>query len=164
MSKQADTAVCRALERAGASIIVEQDRITVSHRELHAFEFDAKNCPDLFPALVTLAAASEGMSTIYGISRLAHKESDRGEVLREEYGKLGIEIELDDEQDAMRIFGGMPSAADVDSHDDHRIAMSLAVTALRTEEPIAIRNAECVAKSYPSFFEDLDSLKTNRKA
>ncbi len=164
LSKQADTAVCRALERAGASIIVEQDRITVSHRELHAFEFDAKNCPDLFPALVALAAASEGMSTIYGISRLAHKESDRGEVLREEYGKLGIEIELDDEQDAMRIFGGMPSAADVDSHDDHRIAMSLAVTALRTEEPIAIRNAECVAKSYPSFFEDLDSLKINRKA
>jgi 3-phosphoshikimate 1-carboxyvinyltransferase len=59
----------------------------------------------------------------------------------------------------MRIVGGQPEAHDVDSHDDHRIAMSLAITALRLDKPIAIRNQECVAKSYPSFFEDLASLK-----
>ena len=49
--------------------------------------------------------------------------------------------------------------AEVDSHDDHRVAMSLAVTALRLDSELAIRNRECVAKSYPSFFEDLELLK-----
>lgn len=159
LSKQADIAVCRALERAGASLIIEHDRITVSRRELHAFEFDATNSPDLFPALVALAAAADGVSVIRGLKRLSHKESDRGEVLREEYAKLGIEIELDYDEDLMRVVGGDPVAADVDSHDDHRIAMSLAVTALRLAEPVAIGHAECVMKSYPSFFDDLDSLK-----
>lgn len=159
LSRQADTAICRALERAGASLIIEENRITVSHREIEAFTFDATHCPDLFPALVALAAAAEGVSTIHGIKRLRGKESDRGEVLKEEYAKIGIEIELDYDEDTMRIVGGMPHAAEVDSHDDHRIAMSLAVTALRIDDEISIRNRECVAKSYPSFFDDIESLK-----
>jgi 3-phosphoshikimate 1-carboxyvinyltransferase len=160
LSRQADTAICRALERAGASLIIEENSITVAHRELEAFSFDATNCPDLFPALVALAAASEGVSTLYGIRRLRGKESDRGEVLKEEYAKLGIDIELDYDEDVMRVVGGMPEVAEVDSHDDHRIAMSLAVTALRLTEPIIIKNSECVAKSYPSFFEDIEMLKS----
>ena len=161
LSRQADTLVCRALERAGASIIIEEGAITVAHRPLEAFTFDATNSPDLFPALVALAAAAEGVSTIRGIERLRGKESDRGEVLKEEYRKLGIDIELDYDENVMRVVGGKPHAADVDSHDDHRIAMSLAITALRIEDKVAIRNRECVAKSYPSFFEDLEMLKTN---
>lgn len=159
LSRQADTAICRALERAGASIISEEQSITISHRKLEAFDFDATHSPDLFPALVALAAASEGVSIIKGISRLRGKESDRGEVLKQEYEKLGIDIELDYEEDEMRIIGGEPHAADVDSHDDHRIAMSLAITALRLAEPLNIKNRECVSKSYPSFFEDLELLK-----
>ena len=159
LSRQADTAVCRALERAGASIIIEEGSITVAHRELEAFTFDATHSPDLFPALVALAAAAEGVSTIYGIERLRGKESDRGEVLREEYRKLGIDIELDYDENVMRIVGGKPHAAVVDSHDDHRIAMSLAITALRIDGEVRISNRECVAKSYPSFFEDLEMLK-----
>ena len=159
LSRQADTAICRALERAGASIIIEERAITVAHRELEAFTFDATQCPDLFPALVALAAAAEGVSTIYGIERLRGKESDRGEVLREEYEKLGIDIELDYDENVMRVVGGMPHLAEVDSHDDHRIAMSLAVTGLRIEGELEIKNRECVAKSYPSFFEDVESLK-----
>lgn len=159
LSSQADTAICRALERAGASIIIERDTITIAHRTLEAFEFDATQCPDLFPALTALAAAADGVSSIYGIGRLRGKESDRAEVLCEEYGKLGIEIELDYDNDVMRIVGGEPTPHDVDSHDDHRIAMSLAITALRMEEPIKIKNRESVAKSYPSFFEDIESLK-----
>lgn len=159
LSRQADTAICRALERAGASLIIEENSITVEHRELEAFSFDATSCPDLFPALVALAAASAGVSTLYGIRRLRGKESDRGEVLKEEYAKLGIDIELDYDEDVMRVVGGMPVVAEVDSHDDHRIAMSLAVTALRLSEPITIKNRECVAKSYPSFFEDIEMLK-----
>lgn len=161
LSRQADTAICRALERAGASIIIEQDSITVAHRHLEAFTFDATQCPDLFPVLVALAAASEGVSTIYGIKRLRGKESDRGEVLRDEYEKLGIDIELDYDEDVMRVVGGEVHAAKVDSHDDHRVAMSLAITALRLDEELPIKNKECVAKSYPSFFEDIDLLKAN---
>ena len=126
---------------------------------MEAFDFDATQCPDLFPVLVALAAAAEGVSEIKGISRLRGKESDRGEVLKREYTKLGIEIELDYDEDIMRIVGGMPCAEEVDSHDDHRIAMSLAITALRLEEPLKIKNKECVSKSYPSFFEDLELLK-----
>lgn len=159
LSSQADTAICRALERCGASLIIEDNSITVAHRALEAFEFDATNCPDLFPALVALAAAANGVSRIHGIKRLRGKESDRGEALREEYAKLGIEIELNYEEDVMSIVGGEPKPHDVDSHDDHRIAMSLAITALRMDEPIEIKNCECVAKSYPSFFEDIESLK-----
>lgn len=162
LSRQADTAVCRALERAGASIIIEESAITVAHRPLEAFSFDATNSPDLFPALVALAAAADGVSTIYGIERLRGKESDRGEVLKEEYAKLGIDIELDYDENVMRVVGGMPQAAEVDSHDDHRIAMSLAITSLRIAEEVPIRNRECVAKSYPSFFEDLEMLKADK--
>lgn len=162
LSLQADTAICRALERAGASIVIESDSITVAQRPLSAFSFDATHCPDLFPALVALAAAAKGMTTIYGIERLRGKESDRGEVLTEEYRKLGIDIELDYDEDVMRIVGGEPRWAEVDSHDDHRIAMSLAVTSLRMERPLEIRNSECVAKSYPSFFEDIEMLKVEK--
>ena len=97
LSKQADTLICRALVRAGASVINEENSITVAKRDLTAFEFDATNCPDLFPALAALAAAAEGTSVITGTSRLEHKESNRAETLREEYAKLGIEIDIETE-------------------------------------------------------------------
>ena len=157
LSKQADTAICRALERAGAGIIIEQDSITVSKRDLKAFTFDATHCPDLFPALAALAAAAEGVSTIIGTLRLRHKESDRAETIRAEYEKLGIEVDIT-EENIMKIRGGKIQPATTFSHDDHRIAMSIAVSALRCEGEVTIENAECVAKSYPTFFEDLDSI------
>ena len=162
LSRQADTAIIRALERAGASIIIEENTITVAHRDLEAFEFDATQCPDLFPALVALAAAAKGVTTLRGVGRLRGKESDRGEVLRSEYAKLGIDIEIDYDEDEMRVVGGQIEAAEVDSHDDHRIAMSLAISALRTDNKVVIKNSDCVSKSYPSFFADLESLKTKR--
>ena len=157
LSKQADTAICHALERAGAGIIIEQDSVTVSKRPLRAFEFDATNSPDLFPALAALAAAAEGESVIIGTERLRHKESDRAETIRQEYEKLGIEVDIS-EDNIMKIRGGKIHPAQTFSHDDHRIAMSLAVTALRSTGEIKIENAECVEKSYPTFFEDLESI------
>lgn len=157
LSKQADTAIIRALERAGAGIIIEQDSITVSKRPLKAFTFDATNAPDLFPALAALAAAAEGVSTIIGTSRLRHKESDRAETLRQEYEKLGIEIDIS-EENVMKIRGGKIKPAAVFSHGDHRIAMSLAISALRCEGEVIIKQAESVEKSYPTFFEDLESI------
>lgn len=158
LSKQADTLICRALERAGASLIHEEERLTVAHRPLHAFSFDATHAPDLFPALVALAAAAEGVSVIRGTSRLAWKESNRAETLRSEYGKLGIEIDLS-EADTMKIRGGEIHAARVSSCNDHRIAMSLAVAGLRADAPLTLEGAECVGKSYPDFFEQLNKLR-----
>ena len=157
LSKQADTAICRALERAGAGLIIEQDSITISKRDLRAFEFDATNSPDLFPALAALAAAAEGESVIIGTERLRHKESDRAETIRSEYEKLGIEVDIS-EENIMKIRGGEINPATVFSHNDHRIAMSLAVSALRCKGEVRIENAECVEKSYPTFFEDLESI------
>ena len=157
LSKQADTAICHALERAGAGIIIEQDSITVSKRKLRAFEFDATNAPDLFPALAALAAAAEGVSIIKGTDRLRHKESDRAETIHREYEKLGIEVSIS-EPNIMKIRGGEIRPAEVFSHDDHRIAMSLAISALRCAGEVKITAAECVEKSYPTFFEDLESL------
>lgn len=157
LSKQADVAICDALVRAGALVTSEPDRITVEHRELVGFEFDATQCPDLFPALAALAAAAEGESVIYGTHRLEHKESNRAETIASEYGKLGIKVEL--EGDMMRITGGEIHAAEVESHHDHRIAMSMAVSALRSDGEVLIHNSECVAKSFPDFFAVLESLR-----
>ena len=160
LSKQADTAVCTALVRAGAAVINEADSVTAISRPLHGFEFDATNCPDLFPALAALAAAAGGVSTIRGTSRLLHKESNRAEAIREEYAKVGIEVDIS-EEDVMRIRGSAIRPARVFSHGDHRIAMSMAVSALRSSGAITIEGAEAVAKSYPRFFEDLESLRVN---
>lgn len=159
-SLQADTAVCRALERAGASITCEEERLAVASRPLRAFEFDATHCPDLFPVLTALAAAAPGVSVLKGTSRLEYKESNRAEVLQEEYAKLGIEIDLHRE-DTMLVHGGKIRGGRCSAHGDHRIAMSLALAALRAEAPITISGAECVAKSYPTFFEDLARLQGN---
>lgn len=158
LSKQADTAICTALVRAGAAVINETDSVTAVHRPLHAFEFDATNCPDLFPALATLAAAAEGVSVIRGTSRLEYKECNRAEAICEEYGKLGIEVDLS-EEDVMKIRGGAIHGARTRSHGDHRMAMSLAVAALRSDGAVTIEGAESVAKSYPRFFEDLEHVR-----
>ncbi len=159
LSKQADTAVCRALERAGAALICEERAVTVRRRPLRAFRFDATHCPDLFPVLVALAAAAEGTSEITGTSRLKYKESDRAETLQEEYARLGIGIDLS-EPDRMIVRGGPIRGGVCSARGDHRIAMSLALSALRSEAPVTITGAECVRKSYPSFFEDLENLRT----
>ena len=158
LSKQADTAICTALVRAGAAVINDAESVTVAHRPLHGFEFDATNCPDLFPALAALAAAAEGESVIRGTSRLEYKECNRAEAICEEYARLGIAVDIS-EEDVMRIRGGAIHAARTRSHGDHRMAMSLAVAALRADSEVTIEGAESVAKSYPTFFEDLRMVR-----
>ena len=161
LSKQADTAICTALVRAGAAVINDEDSVTASHRPLRAFEFDATHCPDLFPALAALAAAAQGESVIRGTSRLEHKECNRADAIREEYAKAGIEVDISQE-DVMRIRGGRIRAARVQSHGDHRMAMSMAVAGLLSDGEMTIEDAECVAKSYPGFFEDLEKSESER--
>ena len=157
LSLQADTAIIKALISAGAEVESTDNTVTVRHRHLKAFEFDATHCPDLFPALAALAANCKGTTTIYGTERLLHKESNRAVTLAEEYAKAGIEIDID-EPNVMRIHGGKIHGCTIDSHGDHRIAMSMAIAALTADSPITIEGAECVAKSYPSFFDDLEQL------
>jgi 3-phosphoshikimate 1-carboxyvinyltransferase len=93
-STQADKAILKALATAGVNLQLEQDQIIVSATELKSFEFDATDCPDLFPPLVALAAHCKGISTIKGVSRLSHKESNRGLSLQESFAKLDVNIQL----------------------------------------------------------------------
>lgn len=156
-STQADRAVMQALQDSGAGVETGDNIITISPASLRAFRFDATDCPDLFPPLVALAAFCEGRTEIKGVSRLAHKESDRAITLQEEFGKMGISIELDG--DLMTITGTqIVKGAQVSSHHDHRIAMACAVAGLRCTGEMEISHAEAINKSYPDFFEDLISL------
>ena len=159
LSKQADVAVCDALVRAGAELISEAKSVTAVNRPLQAFEFDATNCPDLFPALATLAAAAEGESVIVGTRRLEHKESNRAEAIRTQFGRLGIDVDLSSDN-VMKIRGGkIVGGVEVDGCSDHRMAMTLAVAGLNAEKPVVIHGVECVAKSYPDFFKDIEMLR-----
>jgi 3-phosphoshikimate 1-carboxyvinyltransferase len=154
-STQADKEIMRALRDSGAKIDMG-DGILIGPGALKAFEFDATDCPDLFPPLVALAAYCEGVTVIRGVSRLAHKESNRGLTLQDEFGKMGLSIELDG--DRMLVHGGSLRGATVHSRHDHRIAMACAVGALRAEGPVTIEEAEAINKSYPDFYDDLKLL------
>jgi len=150
----------QALQNANVAISIETDGIQIGSDDggaLRAFEFDATDCPDLFPPLVALAAVCIGVSEIKGVSRLAHKESDRGLTLQTEFAKLGIQIDL--EGDIMNIQGGSEiKAATVFSQHDHRIAMACAVAALKANGPVLINEAEAINKSYTDFFDHLLQL------
>jgi 3-phosphoshikimate 1-carboxyvinyltransferase len=155
-SLQADKDILFALEACGAKIHWEDNSLLIEHCELKAFELDATHCPDLFPPLVALAVHCDGISRIKGVHRLEHKESNRAKALIREFGKLGVEITL--EGDEMVIPGGKLRGGLTHSHDDHRIAMALAIAALAAKYPVEIVDHECVAKSYPNFFRDLQKI------
>jgi 3-phosphoshikimate 1-carboxyvinyltransferase len=156
-SLQADKQILKAFEAANCTVVYSDDAIYIQGKNRKAFEFDATHCPDLFPALATFAALCDGESTIHGVNRLANKESNRGEALKTEFGKLGIDIELDG--DVMRIQGKIELAGgEVSSHDDHRIAMCLAIAGLFASSPITVLNPLCVSKSYADFWSDLEEL------
>lgn len=155
-STQADKAMLQALMQAGASISVEEQQIHIRKSKLKAFQFNAVDCPDLFPPLVALAAYCEGTSVIEGVHRLTHKESNRALTLQAEFGKLGIEVMLQD--DLMLVKGGIVKEAEVHSHHDHRIAMACAVAALSGAGTVTIGDAHAVNKSYPQFWEHLQNI------
>lgn len=159
ISLQADLAIIEALARAGAEIITTNSSVTVHGGPLQAFEFDATDCPDLFPALAALAASCEGTSVVTGTQRLTYKESNRAETIAEVFGRLGIGVDLS-EENTMRITGGPISSAVVDSHNDHRIAMAAAVAALSSDDSVVIEGADAADKSYPNFWNDLDTLRS----
>ena len=156
-SVQADMKILEAIKDAGALLSQEGNRYKVAPASLHAFEFDATECPDLFPPLVALAAYCKGVTKIKGVNRLTHKESNRGLTLQDVFGKMGIQVEL--EGDMMLVYGGVqPKGANVHSHHDHRIAMAAAIAALGADGPVHIADAEAIDKSYPAFYNDLKLL------
>jgi 3-phosphoshikimate 1-carboxyvinyltransferase len=155
-SMQSDRSIIAALQDAGAQMNISDDKIEVTKSELKAFKFNATESPDLFPPLVALASYCKGTSSIKGVSRLIFKESNRAKTLKEEFDKMNVQVEIKD--DFMSVTGSRPKGARVESHDDHRIAMAMAVASLGAEGRISIRDSQCVAKSYPSFFYDLKQL------
>ncbi|MFM9907839.1 MAG: 3-phosphoshikimate 1-carboxyvinyltransferase [Chitinophagaceae bacterium] len=156
-STQADKVILKALIDCGIGISIEPDAIELRPKSMNAFHFNATDCPDLFPPLVALAAFCKGKSVIEGVKRLAHKESDRGSTLQEEFGKMGVKIEL--QNDLMIVEGGdSVHGARVHSHHDHRIAMACAVAALKATGETIIEEAGAVNKSYPDFYDHLRKL------
>ncbi len=124
---------------------------------LTPFKFDATHCPDLFPALVTIASFINGTSIIIGTDRLINKESSRGIVLQKEFAKLGVNINIANNE--MHIHGtGELEGGIVSSHHDHRIAMCLGIASLFAESVMTIEQAESVSKSYPDFWTQLNDL------
>ncbi len=161
-STQADKAVLQALMDCGAGISIEPSQIELRPLPLKAFHFNATDCPDLFPPLVALAACCNGTTSIEGATRLTHKESNRALTLQEEFGKMGIEITLQD--DLMLIKGGTGlKRATVHSRHDHRIAMACAVAGLVADGEVTIEAADAVNKSYPDFYDHLKVLGASVK-
>ena len=158
-SQQADLELLNALTIANCGVVADETGIRINGSNRKAFSFDATHCPDLFPALVAFASFCEGKSKILGVRRLKNKESDRGEVLKEEFGKLGVTIELDDDLMVIEGSSSMKSTK-VNAHNDHRIAMCLAIAAINLEGEMEITGAESVKKSYPDFWNHLEALIT----
>jgi 3-phosphoshikimate 1-carboxyvinyltransferase len=156
-SAQADRAVLEALELAGARVRWDGPELTVASAQLRAFDFDATDCPDLFPPLAALACAARGTSRIRGADRLSHKESDRGSALVSELTALGARLEV--RAGVMEITGGPLEGGTVDPHNDHRMAMACAVAGLVSRDGVHMAGEGCVAKSYPEFFQALASIR-----
>ncbi len=159
-SQQADVAMLSAVRRSGAIVSRHGSTLHVSpdisQGPPKAFEFDATDCPDLFPALVVLAAGCHGRSVIRGARRLLAKESNRAQVLVQEGRKIGLEISWSDDQ--IEVIGGELVGGTIDAHDDHRIAMAFTALGCLSQQGVTIQGSECVSKSYPEFFEDLAKL------
>jgi 3-phosphoshikimate 1-carboxyvinyltransferase len=153
-SKQADKAIVEVLQQAGADMHFSDDSITVKRSPLQAFEFDATDCPDLFPALAILAACCDGNSYIEGVHRLFYKESNRVESITQMLQDFAVPFSV--EEDTLCITGvDNLQGTIIDSYHDHRIVMAAAIGALRANGPVEITFAESINKSYPGFFEDL---------
>ena len=157
LSAQGDRAVLDILRGFGAQIYFDGDDVLVLRGELRGQTIDAAPIPDLIPALSVVAAVADGETRVVNASRLRLKESDRLRSTAAMLRALGAEAE--ELADGLVIRGRRRLAGGtVDSAGDHRIAMAAAAAASVCEGPVEIRGAECVRKSYPRFWEDLDSL------
>lgn len=126
-------------------------------QSFRAFEADITHYPDLFPALMVLALNANDSCKIAGINRLLYKESNRIDTFIEEFSKFGGKYSISGDVLYIKPPEQMKSAI-IDSHNDHRIAMAAAIATTGNEVQATIIGAECVNKSYPSFWEDIRCL------
>ena len=156
-SGQGDRAILSILAEMGASVEIGADSVTVSPAPLHGIRIDAANVPDLVPVLAATAALADGTTHVVGAARLRIKESDRlattTAVLR------GLGADVTETEDGL-IIVGKPALAggSVNAYGDHRIAMTAAVASLGCTSPVTVDGAQAVAKSYPTFWEQLSAL------
>lgn len=153
---QGDISFLDIMEEMGCHVRREPDRITLRGGELNGIEADMKDMPDMVPTLAATALFAEGKTAIRNVAHLRYKESDRLKAIAMEWRKLGGRV--DELTDGLVIHGGTPlSGTVVEPHEDHRLAMSLAVVGLRVPG-ILLKNDACVSKSFPSFWRLWDSL------
>lgn len=172
---QTRTGILSVLKQMGAQLSIQERPqaneetepsadITITASALKPFEIGAEEIPalvDEVPLLALLAARAEGVSRITGAEELRFKESDRLAVVAEEFRKLGIAIE--ELPDGFVIDGRKSwqvQNTDLDSHQDHRIAMTLKIASLLVPEDVTIRDFDAVNISYPSFLADLQRLRS----
>lgn len=154
-SLQADRHILQVIQDFDATITWNDDVLFVQKSETNrAFEANISDCPDLFPILVVLACAASGTSRIIGVNRLQNKESDRLSVMCEVLEKFEIAFQLGSTE--IFIHGtGQVAGGEINTHNDHRIAMAATIAACIARKPIHLTDTSCVSKSYPKFFADL---------
>ena len=154
-SMQGDRAMLDVLKDMGAQIIWKDGAVEVKAKKLRCVNVDAREIPDLVPPIAALCCFCEGKSQIINAGRLRLKESDRLSAMATELQKLGANVE--ESPDSLCIEGAPTLAGGrVDSHNDHRIAMSLALAAIRCKNTVELCGAGSVRKSYPNFWEDFE--------
>ena len=156
-SRQGDKEIVEALKKMGAVIEQNSNSVTVYPSKLRGIEIDGSNIPDLIPILAVVASVAEGETKIFNASRLRLKESDRIESVCETLSALGADIRQT--EDGMIIQGkNRLSGGKVNSHNDHRIAMSAAVASLVCDGDVIIEGFEAINKSYPTFAENWEKI------
>jgi 3-phosphoshikimate 1-carboxyvinyltransferase len=152
---QGDVAFCDCLAKMGCEIIESEKGTTVVGHPLRGIDVDMNAISDTVQTLGAVALFAEGPTRITGVGHIRHKETDRIGDLARELRKLGAQV--DESNDGLEITPGPLRAANIDTYDDHRMAMSLALPGLRIPG-IQIRDPGCTAKTYPHYFRDLRRL------
>ncbi len=154
---QPDLGFTNVLERMGARVEVYPERTTVRgpERLRGGFGVSLKAMSDQTPTLAALAAMADAPVTISGVAHVRHHESDRIAAMARELGRLGIRTE--EHEDGLTVWPGTLRPARLDPHDDHRIAMSLALLALRAPG-LEIANPGTTSKTFPQYWEYLERL------
>jgi 3-phosphoshikimate 1-carboxyvinyltransferase len=155
-SIQGDVRFVDCLERMGCDIIRDDAGITVRGGALHGIDVDMNDISDTVMTLAAVACFAEGPTTIRNVAHIRHKETDRLAALATELRRLGAEV--DEFADGLTITPRPLHGAEVDTYNDHRMAMSLALIGLRVPG-VVIKNPGCVAKTYPDFWRDLERLR-----
>jgi 3-phosphoshikimate 1-carboxyvinyltransferase len=156
-SLQGDTGFLSILERMGCTVLENDDGVRVSGGvALQGIDADLNTMPDLVPTLAVTALFARGTTRIRNVAHLRFKESDRLNALVQELGRIGATVVAHD--DGLEITPGAYRGAQLDTHEDHRLAMSFALIGLRIPG-ISVENPGVVKKSFPRFWEEFERLE-----